>query len=291
VDVCLTSDSACTLDTSEFAMSFNDIDWQRPWLAPFRQTGQSLLASGDWLAMANRLAGARELQTASGHHVLFVEQHRLPADTAYEAHIHASGQVPTRNNLHDFFNALIWLHFPRIKSALNALHAVSLTASPARPSAAPVSNNQHVRGRTRDAATLFDENAALFVCSDVQAAEALRQHQWPALLQHSPEDFFARVSVVLFGHALIEKLVRPYKSITAHVWVTTVPSAWFAMQEPQRVAALDSCVAKSLSQGFTAGDFAHLPVLGVPGWWSSQTSDFYDDPDVFRPLRQSAPPA
>jgi hypothetical protein len=29
-----------------------------------------------------------------------------------------------------------------------------------------------------------------------------------------------------------------------------------------------------------------LPVLGVPGWWSANdAADFYDDAEVFRPLR------
>ena len=33
----------------------------------------------------------------------------------------------------------------------------------------------------------------------------------------------------------------------------------------------------------TAKPFAHLPVLGVPGWWeANQSPDFYADTNVFR---------
>ncbi len=267
-------------------MSLDDIDWQRPWLAPYRETGQALIRSSDWLQAANQIAGANDLKTASGCSLVFVPQHSLPADLAYEAHIHATGQVPTRNNLHDFFNTLIWLHFPQIKKTLNALHAENtLAASAARGVGS--AGILGTRGSARDAATLFDENAAIFICSDTYLVDALRQHQWSSLLQRSPEDFFSKVSVVLFGHALIEKLVQPYKAITAHVWATVVEPAWFAFGDKQRSEAMDGGIAAAISNGFSSRDFAHLPILGVPGWWPEQSDDFYNDPFVFRSLRHT----
>jgi len=264
-------------------VSLDDIDWQRPWLAPFRETGEALIRSGDWLQAANHIAHAHGLKTTSGCSLVFVPQHSLPADLAYEAHIHATGQVPTRDNLHDFFNTLVWLQFPQIKKTLNALHAANaMVASSTADVGSAVSLG--TRGRARDAATLFDENAAIFICSDAHLATDLRQHQWPSLLQRLPEEFFSKVSVVLFGHALMEKLVQPYKAITAHVWITMVEPAWFAFGDRQRSEAIDHSVATAISTGFSSRDFAHLPVLGVPGWWSAQSDDFYDDPFVFRSL-------
>ncbi len=267
-------------------MSLDDIDWQRPWLAPFRETGQALIRSGDWLQAANQIARAHDLKTASDCSLVFVPQHHLPDGIAYEAHIHATGQVPTRNNLHDFFNTLMWLHFPYIKKTLNAFHAANALIASA---IVDVGNavNSGTRGRARDAATLFDENAAIFICSDAHLATALREHQWSSLLQRKPEEFFSKVSVVLFGHALMEKLVQPYKAITAHVWIAMVEPAWFAFGDRQRSEAVDHSVAAAISTGFSSRDFAHLPVLGVPGWWSEQSDDFYDDPFVFRPLRHT----
>ncbi|RYF02650.1 MAG: DUF3025 domain-containing protein, partial [Oxalobacteraceae bacterium] len=53
----------------------------------------------------------------------FVTQDALPPGTAYEAHIFATATIPTRDNLHDFFNGLVWLHFSEAKLRLNALQA------------------------------------------------------------------------------------------------------------------------------------------------------------------------
>lgn len=266
-------------------MSFDAIDWQRPWLAPFKEAGQQLIQSGDWLQAANQIALQQDLRTATAHRVIFVPQHSLGADVAYEAHIHASGEVPTRNNLHDFFNTLAWLHFPQIKKTLNALHAASQRSVIGTGATGGIVGTIGTRGHARDAATLFDENAALFICSDQQSAEALRGHQWAHLLQRSPEAFFSKTAVVLFGHALIEKLVRPYKAITAHVWITMVEPDWFESGEECRIDDLDHRIAAAISQGFSSADFAHLPVLGVPGWWSVQDEDFYRDASVFRARR------
>jgi Protein of unknown function (DUF3025) len=277
----------CTGHLSEPIVSLDGIDWQRPWLAPIRETGQALIRSGDWFQAANQIAPAQELKTASGREIVFVPQHHLPADIAYEAHIHASGQVPTRDNLHDFFNTLIWLHFPQIKKTLNALHAANALIASSSTGVDPVMSSG-TRGRARDAATLFDENAAIFVCSDAKMADALGQHHWQVLLQQSPDEFFSKVAVVLFGHALMEKLVHPYKAITAHVWIRRVEPSWFALAEKQRQEDIDSSVAAAIGTGFSSRDFAHLPVLGVPGWWPEQTEAFYDDPFVFRSLRQTS---
>lgn len=263
-------------------MSFDAIDWQRPWLAPFKEKGQQLIQSGDWLETANQIASQQDLRTATAHRVVFVPQQSLAANVSYEAHIHASGEVPTRHNLHDFFNTLAWLHFPKIKKTLNALHAASQRQV---ADSGDTLSTLGTRGHARDAATLFDENAALFVCSDQKLAEALREHRWAYLLQRSPEAFFQNTDVVLFGHALIEKLVRPYKAITAHVWITMVDPDWFKSGEARRIVDLDCRIAAAISDGFLSDDFAHLPVLGVPGWWSVQDEDFYKDSSVFRAPR------
>lgn len=251
------------------------IDWQRPWLAPLRAVGESLAAADDWIAAANRLAAVRGLTNPGGQPLRFIPQQQLPAGTPYEAHITASGQVPTRDNLHDFFNALAWLHFPQTKRGLNALHATALQTD-ALPG---------TRGRQRDAATLFDENAALVVSDDPGFLDALREHRWHQALLQPVADFRAHAEVVLFGHALIEKLVTPYKSITAHVWTVAVEPGWFGMPPEERMAALDTQVSAAIQSGFSSRDFCHLPVLGVPGWWEGQGRAFYDDAEVFRPKR------
>ena len=59
--------------------------------------------------------------------------------------------VPTRDNLHDFFNGLVWLRFPRAKRRLNELQAAEIARA----------GIGAARGPLRDALTLFDENGAV----------------------------------------------------------------------------------------------------------------------------------
>jgi hypothetical protein len=258
------------------AMLFATIDWNQPWLARLRHIGEALAARDDWIKAAGVLSTERGLSNASGHPIRFIAQQSLPAGIVYESHIAATGEVPTRNNLHDFFNTLAWLHFPNTKCALNTLQAEAIHHSQSR----------ETRGPQRDAATLFDENAAIFVSHDANLLEALRAHDWRATLQKTPEQFFSQAEVILFGHALIEKLIKPYKSITAHVWTMKMDSAWFAISHQEQQAAIDKHLASMLLEGFDNSAFCHLPVLGVPGWWHEQDAEFYADADVFRPKRQ-----
>lgn len=259
--------------------SLAGIDWQQPWLVNWRQQGVQLQSSPDWRAAINEAAAARELSNQRGLPLRFIAQELLPSDTGYEAFIHQHAQVPTRDNLHDFFNGLAWLRFPQIKRTLNALQAAEITRRLAIPSATGS------RGRQRDAATLFDENAALFISSDTRLIDALRAHDWQEVLQSRASDFGRCCTVELFGHALLEKLVQPYKAITAHAWVVAVEPAWFALSEPARWAQMDAHLASQLKAGFTSADFTPLPVLGVPQWWPDQSAAFYADASVFRPKR------
>ena len=203
--------------------------------------------------------------------VQFIPQSDLPAGTAYEQFIFDTGQVPTRDGLHDFFNGMCWLEFPQTKKRLNQLQAAQIEASGIQP----------VRGPARDALTVFDENAAFFVGPDA-LWEALSCKDWASLFGPL-RPAWAEVQLVLFGHALLEKLVYPRKPITAHVF-----RAGAAIKS---VANLDAWLASDLTaEKLAAKPFAHLPVLGVPGWWPGNTDPiFYQDAGVFRAPKAPMP--
>ncbi len=191
--------------------------------------------------------------------VQFVEQAALPDGEPYESFIARTARVPTRDNLHDLFNGLMWLSYPKTKRRLNVLHAGEITA---RGSVAGA------RGPLRDALTLFDENAAILQ-APAMLVDALRRRDWNALfIGHRA--LWSSARLALFGHALLEKLMQPRKGITAHVWVVEEAS--------------DAAIASSLDVDRLVGkDFLPLPVLGVPGWWPANADpSFYDDTDVFR---------
>jgi hypothetical protein len=244
------------------------INWSWPWLADLRPQWSGVAGTDDVVRELNRRGSP--CATHGGHAIRFVPQDELPAGIAYEAFIHATGRVPTRNNLHDFYNGIMWFRYPRIKAALNARQAEQIRLS---------LGTAH-RGPTRDAATLFDENALLLVTPDADLVAALRRHDWAHVFGVARATWNAQVSPRLFGHALIEKLMQPYDAITAHVWHVALPAD--ASDE-----AVDLHVAGQLARCHLVPPcFSPMPVLGVPGWWpANEELRFYDNDSVFRPAR------
>jgi len=267
------------------ATGFADIDWSMPWFAQVATRGvrwqqAALRSAADQLREMNADAASAVVTTGRGKRLAFIPQDALPPGTAYEAHIAASGCVPTRHNLHDFFNALMWFQFPRIKAALSARGSAAVDVLGIGPT----------RGGTRDALTLFDENAVLFACADASVSAALRSFDWKTLFVDRRAAWGERCEVRCFGHALLEKLVTPYKACTAHAWIVEVPSAYFSWPRISRDAFLDETIARTLldTPSFSARMFAPLPVLGIPDWWAANDApSFYDDASVFRSGRRS----
>lgn len=224
------------------------IDWQQPWFAPYRELGVAAarsLAAGASVAMA--LNGQRSLGAPQ-----FVAPLAQGAET-YETFVARTACVPTRDNLHDFFNGLVWLRFTALKRRLNLLHAAEIDRDGVTAA----------RGAARDHLTLFDENGALFVAPET-LLRALQQRDWHELFV-AERGQWPSAQLILVGHALLEKLVQPRKAITAHVWLGDAERA------PD---LLDPASAP----------FAPLPVLGVPGWWpGNEDPSFYADAAVFRP--------
>ncbi|MES2758386.1 MAG: DUF3025 domain-containing protein [Pseudomonadota bacterium] len=258
-----------------------EIDWSRPWYDSVRPAFQRLhVEGGDFLDAFNAGAGELELRNAAGQPLRFVAQDELPEGRAYEEFIGATGCVPTRDNLHDFFNGLVWLTFPLIKRQLNALQAAQIAQAGVGKS----------RGPARDGATIFDENSALLVVresTDGRAlVEALREHRWHDALCEQREAFGRDAEVWLFGHALMEKLVAPRKAITAHTWVVWAGDDFFALPADAQRGWIDARVAAGLAADqMNTARFTPLQVLGVPGWCDGQDAEFYADTSVFRPRR------
>ena len=243
-------------------LQLDGIDWHAPWLVPLRAVGQAVqqrVLVGCLVADALNSVGACP--------VGFVRQAELPPGQAYEQYIFDTGQVPTRENLHDFFNGLVWLQFPYTKRRLTQLQAQALAAD----------GVQAVRGPLRDALTVFDENGAVLSAPPALWA-ALRARDWQALFVDL-RPLWREARLVLFGHALLEKLVSPRKPTVAHVYQAPVAI--------NSIASLDAWLAQAVQPGpWAAKPFTPLPVLGVPGWWpANEVPGFYGDAQVFRPPR------
>ena len=257
------------------------VDWQRPWLASILGHAQAIVAAPDWRVALNEAAIRSALRNHRGLPLRFVAQSDLPTGLAYEEFISTTGNVPTRDNLHDVFNALVWLSFPKIKRQLNLLQATEIARD------AKGQGGAGTRGKQRDGATIFDENAALLIASDPGLISMLQNHDWQAAFLQKRALFGSAWEVCLFGHALMEKLVKPYKAITGHAWVVHVPTSYFAKTADQKREWLDDAISCQIAFGFGTANLTPLPILGVPGWWPGQDSEFYRDAAVFRPKRAS----
>ena len=277
------------------------IDWQAPWFQAWAALGQPVHAAvmaghsvADALNHAAHPCGRTDL--------CFVPQSELPKGLAYEAFIHAQQRIPTRDNLHDFFNGLCWLRFGRSKRRLNQLQAQDI----ARQGVA------QQRGALRDALTVFDENAVLLQAPD-GLWQALGARDWQNLFVRQ-RHLWSQVRIDVFGHALLEKLVQPYVAITGHAWrVMTAPAPIAPMAGSNAHAVSAPMHTHTHTQGVVNADadadskldawlceglhedllrrkaFAPLPVLGVPGWWAAnQDPTFYGQTQVFRLATTSA---
>lgn len=244
------------------------LDTARPWLAPYaRRAAAASAALAHGLGVAEALSNEPVPIGLPAGPLRFVPAHAAPDDEAYEAFIFRTAQVPTRDNPHDFFNGLVWLHFPAAKRRLNELQAAEIARA----------GIGAVRGPLRDALTLFDENGAVL---DAPAAlwEALLARDWQRLFV-AERALWHEARLLVFGHALLEKLSSPRKPMTAHVLCAPGASPSIAIDDARIAHALDPA-------HLVSKPFAPLPVLGVPGWWApNEAPGFYDDTEVFRPPR------
>jgi hypothetical protein len=247
------------------------IDWGAPWFAPVAECGRATAAEPDLRAALTDAARARDVRNARGVPVRFVASDAA-GERAYEEHIGLTGEVPTRDNLHDFFNALMWITFPRAKARLNALQAAAIARDGIGSS----------RGPLRDAATLLDENAALVVTLRSDLVDALARHEWRRLFAEQRSAWRSEIRVVVFGHALLDKLTTPYRGVTAHALPVPLPAA-------ASLAAIDDAVADILDARLAPRQLLPLPVLGIPGWAANDDATYYDDATVFRPSRRATP--
>lgn len=258
-----------------------------PWLRPYAALLAWLDAAPPGARTAQRLERLRQRPGAASGVPAFVPHERLPPGEAYEAFIHRTGQVPTRDNAHDAFNGLVWWRFPATKARLNRLQAAEIARL----------GIGGRRGPVRDALTVFDENGALLHAPPTLWA-ALRARDWRMLFV-TQRAWWREATLVLFGHALLEQLQRPHKALTAHVLCVPMPApppdpGPNAHGDDMGPHSWDAALAATLdgwsAEAWAAKPFTPLPVLGVPGWWPDNVhASFYDDTRVFRPPRPPTP--
>jgi hypothetical protein len=224
------------------------------------------LRAGRSLDGLNALAEAGGIRTEAGKPVRFVPP-ATGKNSYYELQVYESGRVATRaDSLHDWFNALAWLAFPRTKARINAMHAEQIPRERGR------------RGRLRDLLTLFDEGGAIVRCDDAGLIAMLREFRWKELFWEHRSRVLSSMRVVVFGHAVLEMALEPWPGITC--------KAIFVAVEGDADAQAAAWLAR-LPLDATPQELAALPVFGYPGWLAgSDRAGFYDDVRHFRPFRK-----
>ncbi len=219
----------------------------------------------DLIASLNALAASQNLRHKNGNALCF-ESGDMPGHAAeYEQRIFNSGHIPTReNNPHDFLNALAWLRFPGLKSALNLRHCERL--------AHPEERRQ--RGKLRDQLTLLDESGVLVASSRRDLLKLLMEKRWVELFWQAREEVVSHMTFIVAGHGLLEKCFRPFASMTGKC----------LLMETEETAAekLDALAASIVGQASVL-TLPPLPILGIPGWDDNHDIRYYQNTQVFRP--------
>ena len=246
--------------------------FDHPAFAPYRILIETLgLARAlPTLDALNAQATRQRTVQARGMPLRFAAPDRPLSAREYETQILETGQVPTRiDTWHDVLNALVWLRFPRFKSALNAAHGAAISGE-----------TGSARGRRRDALTVLDESGVWVASRDSSLLALLRERAWKALLWDQRQATEHSMRWVVVGHALLEKAFAPYPSMTGKCLLLNATTLDPTAVEDLAVSALGAIA--------TPRQLPPLPVQGIPGWDArNANASYYDNPNVFRP----APPA
>lgn len=251
------------------------IDRNHPCWAGYRELLERLPGDAfpDPQTLSGLLPSGRAGAAAKG--IRFCPAAELP-EVAYEKHIFETGEVSTReNSWHDLFNALVWCRFPQLKTAMNEVHYRHLDEEQGGR-----------RGSRRDALTLLDESGVVVFSRDEALLSALSARNWDvAFIQR--RGAWNETDIRVCGHAILEKFLAPYKSLTAHALLVPV-------QDTVSAADPDAILAEGIRTGSllkSPGDLSPLPLMGIPGWWKDGEQDeaFYADRHVFRLPRKNRP--
>ena len=214
-----------------------------------------------------------------GHPIRFV----TPTDdeamaSHYETRIAETGEIATRENWHDFFNAMQWLTFPKTKSAISEMHARLLLVKP--------HDANKVRSIPRDVLTLFDEGGMVVASADETLLNHIRDFEWRKLFVERRSAASSNMMFYLAGHSVLEKMLDPFVGVTAKALLLNVDENFFSQSHATQIAEIDSRAAAWLMNEASLASTRNLhplPILGIPGWFAANESpSFYDDAHYFR---------
>ena len=244
---------------------------------PYRNLHPRLLSALDrftaWPAPEQYDELAREVPRAA-HVTLprFVSENRetLRSLGGYEQHVAQLHAVPTRpGHWHDFFNMVVWAHFPELRWALNALH-VDPEVGPKDP--------RNGRAPAQNVAATFDEAGMLVLSTSRGVLEALRALHFKHAFWEKRAELLATTRFWIVGHGLLESLLVPHAALSARSLLLHVPSLPTPELDDAFRFEVDARVATRIGTWRdTRTVLDPIPVLAIPGYGDNDSADFYDD--------------
>lgn len=184
----------------------------------------------------------------------------------YEAFIKHQQQIPTRaHNMHDLMNALVWHSFPLAKLTVHQLQCRD--------------GFHKQRSRLQNACTLFDECGMLLISENPDYQRLIQEHQWAELFWQRRTELTVEARFIVFGHALLEKCLQPYRGVCGQL-------LWLQHRSDADCTTVDASLSQLIHHTLQSpDDLLALPLLGIPDWDpANQQAAYYDDTDYFRPL-------
>jgi hypothetical protein len=213
----------------------------------------------------------------------FVAQDKALLDDglSFEQRIAERGLIATRvGSLHDFYSALMWLRFPKIKLAMHQIHWRGIQA-----------HGSKTRSRQQQAITHLDEAGAWLVSNDQRLLELAGAHAWTELFLDQKAAWQGlsaqKIEARVFGHAIFEHMHAPHLLLAAKVvWVWGRHNeSYFALSNAEKDQVLDELIAPNIASDRIGCDpklLSTVPLSGIPGWCAAQDLNFYSSAPCFR---------
>jgi len=188
----------------------------------------------------------------------------------YEQHVARLEQVPTRpGHWHDFFNMVVWAHFPKLRWALNSLH-VDTNLGPIDP--------RNGRAPAQNLAATFDEAGMLVVSTSRAVLDGLRALHFKHVFWERRAEVLATTRFWVVGHGMLESLLTPHPGLSVRSLQLHVPALTKLDSDDDFRFAIDALAAARIHawrSGRTVLD--PVPLLAIPGYSDNDSADFYDD--------------
>jgi|SRR6188768_3036970 len=201
------------------------------------------------------------------------DQLQLAAAGGFDRWLSRTSCIPTRlGSFHDLFGALIWLHFPALKTAIHRLQLAS---------------EKNARGPRENAATHLDESGVLVLGTEPRIFESLAALEWGEVFWQRRAELERTTRFLVFGHGLLDSLRDPHPRLMGKALFARVSREQFGLGSCDFRVFLDGALAARLADFLSEpARLNPLPVLGVPGWSPNQSRAYYEDERYFRSARR-----